>query len=220
MSFQEILHDAIMRKDREMVKRLMSERKPNVSSNDKKITSSIRDIFITLGFSEQQVSEHFDESESSSDGLRSILDSESQYPIVKEKKNNAKEKTTVEKVTTQMMQCLDAESSWILLQCCSKFVDTSQVKFYGLICQLKSLTVAKVLSPSASEWIKNLLLQGFAYEVECIFVELHKCDISSNEGIYDGAGSGESSDYLLQSFVCPITREILIEPVTLLVIFV
>jgi hypothetical protein len=239
------LQEAIKQQDREAVKYLMGLREQNLQNNSngndhnesKKDggESSVQECLLSLGFSQIQIHEYFTHDLTEAEALKTILDSERHFPNTALKKISNKINTTTSgsagsghepsqlqphycedhQVTPQMIRGLDPESTWTLLQCCVNNPLVSQLQVYELLTQLNSLNAVHLISPSAGNWLRSVLIKGYVSEVKCILFNLYLLLQSDSTSLHVPPIDQSNPDQLLMSYMCPITREILVEPVTL-----
>jgi hypothetical protein len=237
------LQEAIKQQDREAVKYLMllrqsqqqgiSNESMNESKNDSADGTLLHDCLLSLGFSPIQLYEYFnsptaahDDNENeimtNSEALKLILDSERHFPNPLYK-NTSQSKTKPEisslneeqQVNPQMLRGLDPESTWTLLQCCVNYPTIPQLQVYEILTQLNSLSAVYLISQSACKWLRDVLIKGYIAEVKCILHHFYLLLQSDDSSSPSRPTDQTSSDQLLMSYMCPITREILVEPVTL-----
>jgi hypothetical protein len=235
------LQEAIKQQDREAVKYLIGLREQNAQNNSngndhnesKKdgAESSVQDCLLSLGFSQIQIHEYFTHDLTDAEALKTILDSERHFPNTTKKtlnkihsNSNAGHESIhnqppacedLQQVTPQMIRGLDPESTWALLQCCVNNPPVSQLQVYELLTQLNSLNAVNLISPSAGNWLRSVLIKGYVAEVKCILFNLYLLLQSDSTSLHVPAIDQSNPDQLLMSYMCPITREILVEPVTL-----
>lgn len=217
--------------------------------NEILITNKLNECLLSIGFSQLQLFEYFIEDINESEALKTLFDSNKHFPIPKKKiinsnsisnslennnnnnNNNSNHNTSNNNnnnnniindehcVSSEMLRYLDPESTWTLLQCCVNNPNVSQIQIYELLSQLSSLGAVNLISNTACDWLRNNLICGYITEVQCILSSLYlllQTDISSSAFPLEKG----NSDQLLLSYMCPITREILVEPVTLQVYFI
>lgn len=204
----------------------------------------LQDCLLSLGFSSIQLHEYFhsplpsederDEKDEKgelvtcSEELKSLLDSERHFPSPPRKLTSVpmtKSKTNLshrqhsqditslseeQQVNPQMLRGLDPESTWTLLQCCVSHPSVPQLQIYEILTRLNSLSAVYLIKQSTCKWLRDVLIKGYISEVKCILYHLHLL-LQSDSPPTDQT----CSDQLLMSYMCPITREILVEPVTL-----
>jgi hypothetical protein len=216
----------------------------NDSMNETKKDSSadvtlLHECLLSLGFSPIQLYEYFhspslseneDEVMTNSEALKSILDSERHFPnpalknsfMTKSKTNSSHHNFPKEipslseeqQVNPQMLRGLDPESTWTLLQCCVNHPTVSQLQIYEILAQLNSLSAVYLINQSACKWLRDVVIKGYIPEVKCILRHLYLL-LQSDSSSPSPPTDQTCSDQLLMSYMCPITREILVEPVTL-----
>lgn len=211
----------------------------NESKHDLPESTSLQNCLLSLGFSSIQLHEYFhcDDDENNyqddeyqkiiqSEALKTIFDSEKHFPNPTNKKLSKVSSPSSQDlswndeqhhVNPQMLRGLDPESTWTLLQCCVNHPTISQIQIYEILTQLNSLSAICLINQTTCKWLHNVLIKGYIMEVKCILFNLYlllQTDAYSSSPRTDQT----CSDQLLMSYMCPITREILVEPVTLQVI--
>ena len=262
------LQEAILHQDRSAVKLLMSLRsteseaksgskmfKPTAVAHD-----ALYDALRALGFSSSQLSEFFSEYGGVIPlGMKRLLECERPESTPKKSRLTSNSGND-DRVTPTMIRNLDYDSTWVLLQVCADYPNTSQLRLYEILINMNNLLRINIMNKVGYDYVRKALLNGFITEVECILQALdelnseptdmknnifnpdHAMSTSStpNKSQEDkifspnsrkkSTGLGEGTlkspthsnkanklgqENLLYSFLCPITREILIEPVTL-----
>lgn len=220
------LQEAIRMQDREAVKNLLSRRKSENGSNDHNETKSdqrnaLCEALEALGFSRMQIMESVEINASEGAAVKCLLDSKRHFPSPrrKERKDHSHQSPkafqTEDRVTSHMLGGLDPDSIYTLLQCCVENPTISQTVVFSILKQLVSLRTASTLSMSACTWMQSMLINGFVEEVQCLLGVMDSPQFSSDTTSASCLDERSPTDHLLSSYMCPITREILVEPVTL-----
>eukprot|EP01041_Mallomonas_annulata_P001516 gene1516-2916_t len=229
------LQEAIRRQDREAVKQLLRNDRLLSTSTHKNSGFDIscdfvRSSFLSLGYSQDIISNTFpdDSNDNAPNCIKRLLNSYSKFPIPKKKKGPMKD--SVERVTPELITRLDSKSICTLLQACVDHPSTPQILICNLLIKLQFLCRSGLLSDNASHWIESGIREGYFEEINCIISHL-ECLIEAKDSQTNGLqtltnddavgfpnelnSSHSYQEQLLPSYQCPITREILVEPVTL-----
>jgi len=134
-------------------------------------------------------------------------------------------------VTVETMAALGADGSWVLLQCSMLYLDARNNMFAiaDILRAAKSASV-DVLSPSVRSFVRTAVLAG-CFDGARLILASCGIDLNSTESKHDSTDDnfqictpGPASpvaprlslqDSLHESFLCPVTREVFMEPVTL-----
>ena len=221
------LQEAIRNRDREAVKCLMKRRESDNGSGDfseskTEYRNVLCDALVSLGFSKMQVTESLTATSSQARALKSLLDSKRHFPSPPSNRkgsHDTQDHKDDNLVTSHMLASLDPDSTFTLLQCCVDNPGIQQTAVFSILKRLISLHTSNILSSDACAWMRSVLIGGYIEEVQCLLTSLTDMHLSSTS-LPTGAltESPGGADHLLQSYICPITREILIEPVTLQVL--
>lgn len=134
-------------------------------------------------------------------------------------------------VTVETMAALGADGCWVLLQCSMLYPDARiEISSVAAILLAAKSTSEELLSVSVRSFVRTAVLAGCFDGARLVLAAsgIHPTIVDSREN-YSGDVSGGHSpglslpaaprlslqDSLHESFLCPVTREVFMEPVTL-----